>query len=169
MSTRKPRADAVLKSLPDALQAELFQQLRRHTLEKVQAWLASEHGVKTSAAALSTFWQWYQSWSLQPQAQFAQALAKQFEKMPELAGQAEKISAITQTALEIKAAQDQDPKLFLALAKARRDTAKLALDERKLRLLEAKAAQADAAKAVTGDETLTEAEQLQRLRQIFGG
>jgi hypothetical protein len=46
---------------------------------------------------------------------------------------------------------------------------KLSLDARKVKILEAKAAQADAAKAVTSDESLTPEQQLLRYRQIFGG
>jgi hypothetical protein len=167
--SRKPRADSVLKTLPDALQENLFQQLRHNTLEKVQAWLAEKHEVKTSTAALSTFWAWYQSSSLKPAAAFADSLAKQIEKMPELALKAEQATAITQTVFELQAAQDRDPKLFLALGNARLKREKLKLDERKVRILEAKAALADKAQEVADNKSLTEAEQLQRYRQIFGG
>lgn len=167
-STRKPRGDAVLKNLPDALQDELYQMLRRNTQEKVVEWLKADHGIKTDSGALSRFWEWYHSWSLKPAADFAGSLQKQFEKMPQLKGQAEKIREITQVAFEVKAAQDRDPKLFFALRKMEADTAKGAREDRKLKLLEAKAAQADQGKAVADDKTLTEAEQLQRYRQIFG-
>lgn len=131
--SRKPRADSVLKTLPDALQETLFQMLRHNTLEKVQAWLAEKHEVKTSTAALSTFWAWYQSSSLKPAAAFADSLAKQMAKMPELALKAEQASQITQTVFELQAAQDRDPKLFFALARQRHDTRRLALEENKFR------------------------------------
>lgn len=132
-STRKPRGDAVLKNLPDALQDELYQMLRRNTQEKVVEWLKADHGIKTDSGALSRFWEWYHSWSLKPAADFAGSLQKQFEKMPQLKGQAEKIREITQVAFEMKAAQDRDPKLFFALGKARHDARRLALEENKFR------------------------------------
>lgn len=165
---KKPRADSKLKTLPDALQEELYQLLRHNTQEKVIVWLEEKHDIATSAAALSSFWVWYQSSSLKPAAQFADALRSQFEKMPQLKIDAEQMAAITQTAFEIKAAQDRDPKLFFALRKAQRDAAKLKLDERKVAILEAKAALAQKTEDILSDKTLTEEEQAAHVRALFG-
>lgn len=167
--SRKPRADSKLKMLPEAAQEELYQFLRYNTQEKTLAWLKQRHGVDTSASALSQFFVWYPSASLRPAAQFADQLKAQFEKMPQLKIDAEQLATITQTAFEIQAAQDRDPKLFFALRKAQRDARKLQLDERKVKLLEAKAALADKAKEIAGDRELSPEEQLSKFRQIFGG
>lgn len=169
MSARKTRADAILKNLPDALQEELFQLLRRNTQEKVIAWLKERHGVSTSAGALSEFWGWYQRCgSLKQAATFADQLALQFAKMPQLNLAAEQAAAITQTVFELQAAQDRDPKLFFALRKSQRDSKKLQLDERKVQILEAKAAAADKAAGIAGDEALTPEQKERRIKAVFG-
>lgn len=52
--TKKPRADSVLKTLPEARQAAIVEYARTHTLAETVAWLSAD-GLKTSAAALSLF------------------------------------------------------------------------------------------------------------------
>jgi predicted house-cleaning noncanonical NTP pyrophosphatase (MazG superfamily) len=125
---RKPRPDAKLLNLPDALQEELYQFLRRTTLEKAAAWLEDTHQIETSTGALSKFFSWYprQAW-IKSSVTFADQLAAQISKLPELQGKAAEVTAIAQAAFELQAAQDRDPKLHLALAKARTKTAELAL------------------------------------------
>jgi hypothetical protein len=125
---RKPRPDAKLLNLPDALQEELYQLLRRTSLEKAAAWLEGTHQIDTSTGALSKFFSWYprQAW-IKSSVTFADQLAAQISKLPELQGKAAEVTAIAQAAFELQAAQDRDPKLHLALAKARTKTAELAL------------------------------------------
>jgi hypothetical protein len=115
-------------TLPDALQEELYQFLRRNTHEEAQVWLQKKHGVETSTGALSKFWHWYpdSAW-LKHSADFADQLKDQVAKLPQLAGKAQEISAIAQAAFEIQAAQDRNPCLHLALVKRRQKDAELAL------------------------------------------
>jgi hypothetical protein len=167
---KKPRGDSKLKTLPDALQEELFQRLRRTTGAKVRAWLQAAHELDTSEAALSEFFSWYAraGWVKQS-VSIADQLKTQIAQLPQLKEDAKTVSEIAQVSFEIMAAQNRDSKFFLDLMRERREQARLALDERKVKILEAKAALADAAKAVAGDANLTEAEQLIRYKQIFGG
>lgn len=167
---KKPRGDAKLKTLPDALQEELFQLLRRTTADKSALWLLEKHGVKTSAGALSEFFSWYpRSGWLKQSASFADSLQAQIKNLPALKVTADQAAQVAQVAFELQAAQDRDPKLFLALRQQDHDAATLRLNERKVKLLEAKAAMADQAKKVTEDTDLSPEEQLTRYRQIFGG
>jgi len=129
---KKPRGDAKLKTLPDALQEELFQLLRRTTGEKAAAWLLEKHSVKTSAGALSEFFSWYpRSSTLRRAAESSDQLAAQLRKMPELKLAAADAARIAQVNFEIQAAQDRDPALFTALRKGELETARLQLEREK--------------------------------------
>lgn len=57
-SLRKPRADAVLRNLPEVVHADLVRVLVVEGMSLVDAkdWLWTEHKVKTSTGALSEFW-----------------------------------------------------------------------------------------------------------------
>jgi hypothetical protein len=58
---RKPRPEAVLKNLPDAVQRALGEYLGDKTLGEAVDWLKTEHGVATSDSALSRWWAWRQA------------------------------------------------------------------------------------------------------------
>lgn len=125
---KKPRGDAKLKTLPDALQEQLWQLLRRTTVEKATVWLKTTHGVETSAAALSQFFSWYpRQATLRSAASFADQLKATVAKLPELAVTADQAASIAQVAFEIQAAQDKDPKLFIDLQYLKTKKAELAL------------------------------------------
>lgn len=126
---KKPRGDAKLKTLPDALQAELFQLLRSTTNEKAAAWLEKVHGVTTSAGALSEFFSWYprQGW-LKQSASFADSLSATIAKLPQLKISAAAAQEVAQVAFELQAAQDRDPKLFAMLYKGKVTKATLELE-----------------------------------------
>lgn len=129
---KKPRGDAKLKTLPDALQEALFQVLRSTTAEKAAAWLLKDHGVKTSAGALSEFFSWYPlSRRLEQAASFADQLRDQLLKLPDLNLDAAKLSQVAQVAFEARAVQEQDSELYVALKKRRQKDAELALSESK--------------------------------------
>jgi hypothetical protein len=167
---KKPRGDAKLKILPDALQEELWQILRRTTHEKAEAWLLSKHGIATSPAALSHFFSWYprQGW-LKQAANFSDTLKATLKNLPALKATAAEAEQIAQVNFEILAAQNRDAELFLALRKEKREAKKLTLDERRIAILEKKASEADEARKVTEDRDLSPEEQLTRFKQIFGG
>lgn len=168
--SRKPRADAKLKTLPDALQERLYQELRRTSQAKVIAWLKTDHEIETSAGALTDFFTWYpRTQSLRHAATFADQFVAQASKLPEFAGNVSELQRAAEVLFQIQAAQDRDPKLFVELMKISLAKKDQELNERKVKLLEAKAALADQAKEVTDAKDLTPEEQLKRYRQIFGG
>lgn len=166
MTAQKPRSDAVLKTLPEARQAEIIEYLREHSLVETKSWLA-DAGVKTSVSALSEFFSWYQ---LQRQLERNNSTAETLvadlaRKRPDLtpdqlfaAGQAffSALAIEQRDALTWKRAQD---------AATRREA--LALEGRRIAVLERKAAQADEA-SKTLDSDLPPADKMARMRAIFG-
>lgn len=132
---KKPRGDAKLKTLPDALQEELFQLLRRTTAEKAAAWLLEKHAVKTSAGSLSEFFSWYpRSGWLKQASNFSDTLQATLKNLPALKVTAAEAEQIAQVNFEILAAQNRDPDLFMALQHGKLKKAELALKESKHRL-----------------------------------
>lgn len=129
---KKPRGDAKLKTLPDALQEKLWQVLRRTTNEKAIAWLKEEHGVDTSPSALSEFFSWYpRQATLRTAASTSDELASTLRKLPELKVTAEQAARIAQVNFEIQAARDRDPALFAALRKGELEAERLRLEREK--------------------------------------
>lgn len=57
-TTKKPRADSVLKTLPEDRQAAIVDYARDHSLPETVAWLRAD-GLRTSATALSLFLSWF--------------------------------------------------------------------------------------------------------------
>lgn len=57
-ASKKPRADAVLKTLPPDRQAAIADYARAHTLTETRQWLAAD-GLKTSEAAISLWLSWH--------------------------------------------------------------------------------------------------------------
>ena len=129
---KKPRGDSKLKTLPDALQEELFQLLRRTTLAKARIWLQKTHELDTSEAALSEFSSWYarQGWVKQS-VSIADQLKTEVAKLPQLQKDAATVSQIAQVSFEIMAAQNRDSKFFLDLQRERRDERRLQLEREK--------------------------------------
>lgn len=129
---KKPRGDSILKNLPDALQEQLFQFLRRNTQEKTVAWLKETHGIATSAPTLTRFFDWYarQGW-LKQSVSIADQLKAEFAKLPQLRKDAQTVGEIAQVSFEILAAQNRDPKFFLELTRERREERRLALEREK--------------------------------------
>lgn len=131
-NVKKPRGDATLKKLPDALQEELWQHLRKNTQEKTLSWLDTTHGVCTSARALTEFYSWYpRSLTLRMAAATSDQLEHTLKKMPELKVTAEQARAVAMINFEIQAAQDRDPALFTALRKGELETQRLQLEREK--------------------------------------
>lgn len=128
----KPRGDSKLKNLPDALQEELFQYLRRHTQEKTLAWLREAHGISSSPSALSVFFDWYprQGW-LKQSASIADQLTREVAKLPQLKQDAATVGQIAQVSFELLAAQNRDAKFFLDLSRERREERRLQLEREK--------------------------------------
>ncbi|HSI08823.1 MAG TPA: hypothetical protein VK985_09530 [Rariglobus sp.] len=113
----KARGDSVLKTLPDALQEELYQFLRRNTQAKTLAWLQETHGIQIkSGATLTEFWTWYpKSNFLRQAAQTSDELAETLTKLPELKITAEQAREVAAASFEIAAARNRDIDTFALL------------------------------------------------------
>jgi hypothetical protein len=165
----KPRPEAKLKTLPDAVQAALYALYQKKSGAECLSWLKDSHGVKSSTGALSNFAAWYPfSRPLEMVASRAKAFEQQLKANPALNLNAEQVSAAGQIAFEQVALQMQDIKGFINLRKLRLKEVDQAHDARRIALLEKKAQQADAAEGVTRDETLTPAQREAKLKEIFG-
>lgn len=124
---RKARKDSKLKTLPDAVQAELYRRYQKQGCDAL-AWLEEAHGVKSSTGALSTFASWYPfSRPLELVARHASQYEAALKSDPELQLNAEQVSIASQMAFEQMALQMQDIEGFVLLRKMR-------LKEQELRL-----------------------------------
>lgn len=166
--SKKPRGDSKLKTLPPAVQAELFTQCQgKGGYEAAREWLLAEHGVKTSAGSLSVFYGWY-PFSLSATASYAQQFEAELKKLPALAKDAAQLSQLSQLGFEMLAMRTNDLEGYATLKKIRLKEHEQSLTERRVALLEKAAAQAEEAKAVTDNAELSDAEKLARYKAIFG-
>jgi len=166
--SRKPRTDSKLKTLPPQAQAQLFEMLRAMPYRKAVELVHEHFGVATSIGALSEFFSWYPlSRQLEQSAEFAEKIEEALKTNPALQLDASKISAVAQVAFEAHALETQNSDLYIELAKLRIKREEGEREERRIKILEAKAAKADEAAKVESDETLTEEEKAKRMRQIF--
>jgi len=116
---KKARGDSKLKTLPPAVQAELFTQCQgKGGYDAARAWLLAEHDVKTSAGSLSNFFGWY-PFSLSRTASYAQQFEAEIAKLPDMAGKAAQLSQIGQVGFEMLAMQSNDLEGYATLKKLR--------------------------------------------------
>ena len=177
MSFKKPRADAVLRNLPEAVHADLVHMLvvENEGYKEVQAWLAKEHGVKTSMGALAAFWNTdCLSFKLTRAKSAADTVRDQLTSARPDFDKAT-IGLISQRAFELMASPgasaDEVAKLIGAINDAHRVDLKredLAISKAKLKLLQDKAALADKAKGELENPKLTQEEKMARFKAIFG-
>jgi len=166
--SRKPRNDSKLKTLPEGQQEQLWDYLYGHTYKDAVKWAAEQLGLETSPAALSEFYSWYQSSRVLSQARaLADHIREDMQTNPGLDLSDESISQVSQVAFENLALKLRDPKLFIGLRKLRQKDKEQQQEDRKLKLLEEKARQADQAEEVVKSE-LSEEEKRAKLREIFG-
>jgi hypothetical protein len=165
---RKPSAASKLKTLPEAKQAELYELLKTTPLHTAVVTLAKEWRLQTSTRALSVFFSWYRGQQrfsrLQGIAESMQERAKQAN--PALSEDA--LFAIGQEVFTQLAIDDEDSLSWLRAQSIAMKRRALDQDERRLKLLEAKAALADQAEAVERAPELSPEEKLARYKQIFG-
>lgn len=176
--SKKPRADAKLITLPKDVQRAVAERLDRESQAKVRAWLLEAHQVDVSPATLTAFYQWWHSRRILESVasdsnQFKQTLLE-LKAAGELNFSDETAGAIAQAYFEHQSVRREDPKLY-AMMKVRRQTDRsldlrereVKVKERAIAVLEQKAAQADKAKAIAEDKTLTEEQRTQRMREVF--
>jgi len=169
---KKPRADAKLKNLPHADQETLWLLMHptdkdtpAYTLEACACHIMLEHGFEPSLSSLSEWRSWFAlARRMEAAAQRANQTAIELARNSDLTPQ--DIERVAQTVFTAETLEAGNVKGYVALAKLRLEFQKLELDQQKFRLLEAKAAQADAAKDVLGT-TMSPEEQTRRLREIL--
>ena len=161
-----------MKTLPEDVQEGLFRLFTATedrpamTLEEVTGVVATRCGLSVSLDTLSRWRSWY---SLRSRMEAAKAKAEQarlemLTQNPDMSP--ERLEEVAQMVFTAETLEGGDIKNYVALATLRLNQRRTEMDERKLKLLEAKAAQADAAKEVLGSGLSTE-EQNKRLREIL--
>ncbi len=177
---KKARSDAKLLNLPEAQQAQLADWLLGGMpYHQAQALVEKEFGVKVSSlSGFAGFWREVCAPALVARRRKAVEAAEVMgSELSSGSGALDRatVDGIKQKAFELAIAPQSDPKdvkaLFVLLQKAADQDLKnrqLALEERRVALLEKKAAQAEAAEGVVKDSTLTAEEQRKRIKEIFG-
>ena len=161
---KKLRKDSKFARLTEEQRSELGVYLEGHSLEESQQWLAAR-GVDVSLQSISEFYRLHVlpcKW--QRMATVAAVLSKvEGESVTDAAHR-----AVAQRVFELSTDPKADPELLAKFYKLMNDGQQTAQSERKLRLLEQKAAAADDAAAAIRDTTLTAAEKEARIKEIFG-
>lgn len=148
--TKLARSDSKLKRLPEADQETLWLLLhpvdpetRPYSLEEALVYLEDEHGISCARSTLSEWRSWY---ALRRRLENAQARAEQaklewLKENPDATPEdLERLGQMVFTAESIEAG---NVKGFVALMRERSRRVALEIDQRKLALLEAKAARLD--------------------------
>ena len=167
---RKARGDSKLDALPPAKLAELVQGLLcGWSYGAALDWLEVECGVSVSLSALTPFHRRHVDPVLRERKQFAALSASTLAKMAKEteAFDAAAIGELKEYAYRLIRDPNSDPeearKWMETLIKAQAGQR----DSRKLQMLEAKAAQADAAAGVANSNKLSEEEKAAELKRIF--
>ncbi|WP_418391454.1 hypothetical protein [Akkermansia sp.] len=162
---RKPRPDSVIGSqLPPIIKDDVDTMLLSgESYRKVQQRL-EEDGIKLSQEAIRRY---YHSQILPARLARQNKTAEELNKISVEVVDEATMRAIRSAALDLAASPSCDPKALNILVGLILKAEQLAQDKRRLKILEAKAAQADAAKQVT-QSTLTPEERDRKLRNIFG-
>jgi hypothetical protein len=139
-AARKPRPDAILKTLPDAVQDQLMEICRSPAAadspggyQAAREWLKDKHGIEVrSDATFSKFYAWY---PFSRPLELAARLAKQGEEAmknnPKLKLDREQISELAQISFENMAVLTQDLKGFAVIGKGEREQQRLRLEREK--------------------------------------
>lgn len=177
-ANKKTRADSVLGRQTPERQEQIAEHARTHTLAETAAWLKSD-GIKLSSQNLSS---WLSDYRLHCIFRHSEAKAGQFKEwlaksMPSLSE--EQLDQRAALMFQFQAVESGDAETWLAIASARQKAKTeqvkseqrekvIAQNDRKLALLEKKAAQADSAKGILQDAELSEAEKKARMHELFG-
>jgi hypothetical protein len=181
MQDKEIRADAKLKNLSADVLDELWR-LRnpeedgeKLTLEAVLVHIKNEYGMEVSLSTISEFYKWLRFKRRMDSGKLrAEQVMEQMIKDPSMT--LESIHDAAQYAFTHATLDEDDPKTYIALAKLRLEAAKVKNDERKIQLLEAKAARLDKAEsdiaAIRENAGMSEEDQrkaiLDKVDEIFG-
>jgi len=115
---------------------------KKFTFVEILAWLKAEHGIDSSLGSLSEFFSW-----LRMKMRMERAAERASQVRMELARDSsvtpEDLERIAQTVFTAEVIEGGDVKGFVQLATLRLNRQKLEQEERKLKLLESKAARLD--------------------------
>jgi hypothetical protein len=166
--SRKQRGDSRLKTLKEDLQEVIATKCAEGKYDDVRRWLKAEWNIATSVGALSEFFSWY-------------CLRQRLEKAHNHTNHLEQLINEEGLAIEPNKLRDVMNGVFLNVASASGDfetfeaafklllkAQKQALDERKVTLLEKKAAQAEEAEKLLKDQSLSTAQKQARMKEVFG-
>ena len=173
---KKPRGDAKLAKLPGQIQAglrDLFV-LENGTYKDAKAYLA-QFGITTNDGALGKFYDTHCATIKYSEARrLADEVKAAMDKNPNVFDEATK-GVIAQRLFDLAVAKDTPAETIASIATAKLhgarlelDKQKLGLQERRIVLLEKKAAAYDEAKGIFEDKTLTPEQREQMMREKFG-
>jgi len=165
---RKPRSDSKLKTLAQDLQLELFERVRGGmSLEDAAVWLADEWDVETNRQSLSEFYHWY---SLQHRFSAMNDRAEQIKDLiskvsPDM--NLERLEQAGQLLFSMEAVSGENVSDFVKLAQLKLRQDELALDRRRVSLLEQKAAKLDQVEEIS-KSTMTPEEKQRAIDEALG-
>lgn len=173
----KPRSDSKLAALNPQQKAQLRTWLvdENKSYEEVRSLLHEDFNVQVGITAIQRFYA-SDCFSLRSSQakEFAEQVVQEFKTSGE-SFDAATLALVREKAFARAYVKNGDLKELALLAKILGDSAKLDLKrkdqqlaERRIVLLEQKAAQADAAKEITGDQNLSDAEKAAKMRALFG-
>lgn len=151
-------------SLEQRQQLATMMLLGKTKLEDVRAWLA-ERGVEVSLQSISEH---YRNHILPEHWNQMAVSANNLDTIGSSAAKDATLHAITQALFEASTRPGADVKELIAGAKLVLDIKAADREERKLAILEQKAAAADKAAEVAGNSELNAEEKAQRIKEIFG-
>ncbi len=166
---RKPNKASRLRILPEEVQEEMARKAAGGTSwRQIAAWLRRKTGMVVRSD--TSFSSWY-SWRVLRQeleqkhdqvTQLREFLKRELPEMPE-----DKLERFGQAAFSAMALQTGDPKTWARILALQLKARQIRVEERRVTLLEQKAAQADKAKDVAVS-TLSPEEKVKEMKRIFG-
>lgn len=162
---KKHRPDSVIGQLDLELREQVHEMLLSgEPYKKVKAMLA-EADVRISIQSISEY---YRRRLLPLKIARENRTAAELQKISSEGLNEATLCAIRSTVFELASSPSPNPKVLNTLFGLVLKAEKLGQDARKLKLLEAKAAEADKAKEVTQNKQLTDEEKRNRYKEIFG-
>lgn len=143
------RADAKLKRLPEELRRQIWLMRnpqdvedKKFTMDELVVWLRKEHQVQTSTTAMHSFLPWLDMWMRMDMAkdraaQASEEIAKDPNSTPE------SVARVGQMVFTSEMVNQGNVKAFVELERIRLQAISLENENRKLKLLESKAARLD--------------------------
>lgn len=161
---RKTRPDSVIGNLSPIIKDDVDAMLLSGSSYKAVQERLAEDGIKLSQEAIRRY---YHTQILPARLARQNRTAEELNKIAIAGVDEATMRAIRSAALDLAASPSCDPKALSILVNLILKAEQLDQDKRRLKILESKAAQADAAKQVT-QSTLTPEERDAKLRSIFG-